>query len=682
MEFVHFKNALQENFKELTKDVDYLYEVEVDKDELWNLYLDSFPVGTNEIFRERREHDCSACRQFIKNFGNVVIIKDNRVKTIWDFQVDDEKYQTVINALSEYVKLRMVTDIYVSKFNKIGIDKNYEQTEDGKILEWQHFYVELPNRLVDKTNRSIGDIKGSYRDIRNVFKRSLDEITEDSLLTILELINQNSLYKGEEWKNVLNEFLRYKKRYNELQTENDKELFAWEQFVKAGAVVGKIRNHSIGTLLVDVSEGMDLDEAVKRYEKIVAPENYKRPKPIYSKKMLEEAKKTVEELGYMDSLYRRFATLDDITVNNILFSNKDSAKRISGMDVFEEMAQDIAVNPKKFSRVEEISIENFIENILPVAREVEVLFENKHSKNLVSLIAPEKKDSKTMVKWNNGFSWAYTGNIADSSMKENVKAAGGNVEGVLRFSIQWNDIERDVNDLDAHCIEPEGYEIYYPNKRISSPTGGVLDVDIISPATNTPAVENITWANTSKMKEGTYIFFVHCYSNNGGKSGFRAEIEFDGQIYEFNYNKPLRQNENVYVAEVTFNREKGFSIKEHLNSNISSREIWGLRTSQFIPVTVIMYSPNYWDEQQGIGHKHYFFMLKGAVNPEKPNGFYNEFLNENLMKHRRVFEALGSKMAVKDVDDQLSGLGFSSTKRNDLIVRVKGNIDRILKIKF
>lgn len=682
MEFVHFKNALQENFKELTKDVDYLYEVEVDKDELWNLYLDSFPVGTNEIFRERREHDCSACRQFIKNFGNVVIIKDNRVKTIWDFQVDDEKYQAVINALSEYVKLRMVTDIYVSKFNKIGIDKNYEQTEDGKILEWQHFYVELPNRLVDKTNRSIGDIKGSYRDIRNVFKRSLDEITEDSLLTILELINQNSLYKGEEWKNVLNEFLRYKKRYNELQTENDKELFAWEQFVKAGAVVGKIRNHSIGTLLVDVSEGMDLDEAVKRYEKIVAPENYKRPKPIYSKKMLEEAKKTVEELGYMDSLYRRFATLDDITVNNILFSNKDSAKRISGMDVFEEMAQDIAVNPKKFSRVEEISIEDFIENILPVAREVEVLFENKHSKNLVSLIAPEKKDSKTMVKWNNGFSWAYTGNIADSSMKENVKAAGGNVEGVLRFSIQWNDIERDVNDLDAHCIEPKGYEIYYPNKCISSPTGGVLDVDIISPATNTPAVENITWANTSKMKEGTYIFLVHCYSNRGGKSGFRAEIEFDGQIYEFNYNKPLRHNERVYVAEVAFSREKGFSIKEHLNSNISSREIWGLRTSQFIPVTVIMYSPNYWDEQQGIGHKHCFFMLKGAVNPEKPNGFYNEFLNENLMKHRKVFEALGSKMAVKDVDDQLSGLGFSSTKRNDLIVRVKGNIDRILKIKF
>lgn len=667
----HFNNSLGSN---------YLFEVELDKDELWNLYLDSFPAGTNPIFRERRTYDCSCCRNFIKNIGPTVFIDESlSIHTIFEFATGNAVFQPVMDALDAFVKSKAISDIYYSDSRTVGTDKNYEKCPDGKIFTWEHFYLALPNQCV--ANRyEIATLKGRIRDRRNVFKRSLEEISMDALDTVLELIASNTLYKGEEWMHTLANFKVQKMAYDALPEEK-KDLYTWRTSMTIGDVVGKIRNHSIGVLLVDISEGMDLDAAVKRYEKIVAPTNYKRPKAIYTKKMLEDAWKKVDELGYMDSLPRRFATLDDITVNNILFSNRDASKRIGG-SIFDDMMSDIAVDAKKFSRVEEVTAEKFVNDILPTAKSLEVLLENKHSQNMVSLIAPVNKDAKSMFKWNNGFSWAYAGNITDSDIRENVKSAGGAVDGDLRFSIQWNENGTDNCDLDAHCREASGYEIYFGSakKPYFSPTRGQLDVDVIHPDRKV-AVENITWADRKFMREGTYLFYVHQYSGSA-RQGFRAEIEFNGTIYSFDYSKPMRSGEVVKVAEVHLDKSGNFTIKELLPSNVSTKEVWGLKTNTFVPVTVAMYSPNYWDDQHGIGHRHYFFMLKDCVNPEQPNGMFNEFLDQRLGEHKRVFEALGSKMAVQATDDQLSGLGFSATKRNDLIVKVKGATERMFKIKF
>lgn len=688
--FKDFVKAIQKNLQQMSKDSSRLFTVNVDTEELYNLYLDSFPAGTNEIYRERREYDCSCCRHFIRDVGNVVSIKNGELHTIWGINpVSDDKYNVVAAALDAYVKQKAVLGVFLKKEKRIGTPENREMLPTGKINKYEHFFVDLPEICIFKEyygHTLEGDLS-QFRDIRNVFKRSLDEISKEAIDTVLELIAQNSLYKGAEWKKQLTEFKNYQKEYGKL-TDEQKELWIWEKSIAAGAVIGKIRNHSIGTLLVNISEGMDLDIAVRKYEQIVAPVNYKRPKAIFTKKMLEDAKKTITELGYMDSLQRRFATLDDITVNNILFSNKDAAKRITGaMDLFDEMEQDVAIDPKRFSKVEEISAEDFIKNVLPVAKELEVYLENKHIQNMVSLIAPEVAAAKTMFKWNNGMSWAYTGNITDSDIKENVKAAGGSVTGIVRFSIQWNDKDgKDNSDLDAHCIEPKGGDHIYFSHKISRYTGGELDIDITDPiyqckSNGGVAVENITYPSKERMKPGTYKFYVNQYSFRNSQ-GFKAEVEVNGEIHSYEYNSPVRGN--VDVAEVILDQSGNFKVVDKLPGNCAtiSKDVWGIKTLQFTPVSVVCYSPNYWDEQKGIGHQHLFFMLKDCINPEEPNGYYNEFLKPELEQHRRVFEALGSKAHVKDVDDQLSGVGFSLTKRNDLIIKVKGATERVLKVKF
>lgn len=684
MDFITMRDLLNEHFAKMVKDVKQLFIVQVDKDEMYNLYLDSFPAGTNEIFRERREHDCSCCRGFIKNIGNVVAIKNGQIETIWDFETNDTTYAPVLKTMAEYIKDKQITDVYKSIESKIGCHHNFEIMEKVGQHRWDHFFLELDNRF---TCRSFdkGELQNKFRTSRDVFKRALDEFTLDSLDTVLDLIATNSLYKGPEWKVVLETFRGHKVNYDKLDSDAAKNIYAWEQSVEVPETVSRLKNTSMGTLLIDISNGRSLDEAVRAYETITAPSNYKRSKPIFTQKMLDDARANIEKLGYTDALPRRHANLDDISINDILFANKDAAPRIQGAsNVFDELSVLAKGNSaKKFSKVEEIPIDKFISDVIPTVSSIEAYLENKHVGNMVSLIAPINNNVKSMFKWGNNFTWAYAGNMTDS-MKDRVKNAGGRVDGDLRFSIQWNEDGKDNCDLDAHCMEMFKHggkeEIYYSHKR-SSATKGQLDVDIINPAGEI-AVENITWDDRSTMKPGKYKFFVHQFSGSV-KNGFRAEIEFDGNICTFDYPHGMRSKQNVDVATVTLDENGNFTIETHLDSDQTSKKIWNVDSNQFVPVSVVCYSPNFWSTAAtNVGHQHVFFMLKNCINEETPSGIFNEFLVQDLYQHRHVMEALGNKMRVEQTNDQLSGIGFALDKRAELIVKVTGATERILKIKF
>lgn len=350
-----------------------------------------------------------------------------------------------------------------------------------------------------------------------------------------------------------------------------------------------------------------------------------------------------------------------------------------GADIFDQLGKEVMKKHSNFSGVEEITPEKFVTEVLPKATKLELYLENTHKGNLVSLIAPQNPDAPSMFKWGNGFTWAYSGNVTDS-IKEQVKKAGGNVDGILRFSIQWNEDGHDNFDLDAHCKEPSNYEIYFSNARMKSPTGGMLDIDVIDPEGKV-AVENIFWKDTSKLKVGDYKFFVHQFSG-GVKNGFRAQIEMMGDIYEFNYDKPMRYKETVDVAVVNWNGSK-FTIKTLIKSSKTPIKLWNLTTLDYIPVQLVCYSPNFWETAKAqVGHKHLFFMLKDCINDEQPSGIFNEFLVDELSEVRRVMEALANKMRVDASSDQLSGVGFALDKRAEVIVKVHGAVTRELKIKF
>jgi hypothetical protein len=183
------------------------------------------------------------------------------------------------------------------------------------------------------------------------------------------------------------------------------------------------------------------------------------------------------------------------------------------------------------------------------------------------------------------------------------------------------------------------------------------------------------------MPEGVYICKIHNWDlRQPTVGGFRAEIEFGGQIFQYEVDRPLKHKEWVTVAEVTLKNGQ-FTIKHHLPETTSTQTVWGLPTQTFHKVNIALLSPNHWDGHS-VGNRHYFFMLDGCQNEGTARGFYNEFLKSELEPHRKAFEMVGSKMRADETNNQLSGLGFSSTQRNHVVVRIKGALVRTLKIVF
>jgi hypothetical protein len=677
LDFCKLKVAVSRQFDKMNKHD--LFVTQVAKDSMWETYLDSFPVGSNPMFRERTEHNCSCCRQFIRTIGNVVAIIDGRIESIWDTTVAEPAYQVVVDSMAALVRSQPIHTPFLHYEKTVGTDKNFED-DGGKVKTWDHFFVDIPYARNRGKNyyapkKDIPTLLGEARSNHDVFLRALKELSAESLDTTLELIAQNSLYRGQEHKATVDKFLKIKKEFDKLGTPAEEDIFVWSRLDSVPMSVSKVRSTSIGTLLVDLSEGLDLEDAVRKFEAVMAPANYKRPTALVTKAMVDAAKQKIEDLGLTSALDRRYAHLTDLNVNNIIFADRQAKKAMKG-DVFDSITTKV-VSPKNLSKIETVPIDKFVSDVVPNVDSIEVMFENRYVNNLVSLVAPVDAKALPLFKWDNGFSWSYNGDMTDS-IKERVKQAGGNVTGDLCCRLAWFNHD----DLDFHMKEPGGFEIFFRAKQ-SPYTKGCLDVDMNAGGGHTrEPVENIFYGDRNRMNEGIYTLFVHNWAKRETTNvGFEVEVDYLGAVTKYAYENSVKNGEIVVVSKFKYSHNGGLEVLESLASSVISKKLWGLDTQNFHRVNVLTLSPNYWDER-GTGNKHYFFMLDGCVNDGQARGFFNEFLRSDLDKHRKVIEIVGSKMKTEESVNQLSGLGFSETKRNEVLVRVKGNFTRTLKVQI
>jgi hypothetical protein len=667
-DFQQFVAEVTTRLSAMSKGELYVAGDSLDRDSLWLTFLESFPAGTNLRFRERSEYDCSTCRGFVKNFGNVVEIHNGQVRTVWSgVSASDPVFSVVAAAMDEFVGTLPLSGIFRSTEAQYGT-RTTRTLRDGQVEVWHHLHgrVEKRHRIED-----VGAARGAFDAAVQVFQRGLTELTQHALDTVADLIDDNALYRGTEHRRAVTEFRSLQNRWAQA---TDGRAFV---FANAMNPAARFRNTVIGTLVQDLSAGVDLEQAVRSFESKVAPQNYRRPTALITPAMVKAAMRTIDELGIEESLQRRFARLSDVSVTNVLWVDNDTQSRMK--DGIEGLLMQAATTRSSGARLrdakpEEIPVVTFMKDILPGAATIDLWVANSHEPNFVSLTTGRHPGAPRLFSWDNDFGWSYGGNVTDS-IKEKVKRAGGNVTGKLRVSLSWFNHD----DLDLHVFEPNGDHIWYKNKR------NKLDVDMNAggPFSREP-VENVTW--TANVPDGEYRIEVNQFNKRESTQvGFVIETESNGKIEHYSHERAVGHKETVEVGRMTVAGEviTAFRPGEDMRPGSAGKDLWGITTEQFVPVSTLMYSPNYFDDNE-VGNRHYFFILKGCVNDQPTRGIYNEFLRGDLQSHRKVFEVLGDRTKCEPSPDQLSGLGFSSTVRNSVVAKVTMTSGRrhLISIQF
>jgi hypothetical protein len=717
LSFESFATLIKEQFALMCKS-GKLFVSSISGDTLWELYLKSFAPQDDPIFRDPNSssNNCNRDKHFIKTYGNIVAVDDdNNIVTMFDIDVEGSSYYNSVTAVNNVLKTAPISSVFAIEYNNLvkqpyeKIKKNAELYQLGykstnkvytpeevakygvvitdKVYTFHHFYVNLPKQYVLNGSESIGSYLSKKNSLHQVFVKGLS-IPLETFQVVSELMAQGSLLRADLYKYKVDEFINIKQEYEELNGSTlSKNNWIWKRF--SDIPFAGFANELIGTTCIDLAQGKDINTVCKEFNKRVDPANYAKARAPITQSQIDNAAKKIVELGYEDSFKRRFATLNDIDINERIHTNISGKKSTSSTlfaNVKSSNSGTLSRHKKaEFDEIQTVDIQTFIKDILPNSKSIQVFLENSFGNNLVTLTTAIDPTCKNPFKWSdNMFSWTYNGNLAGKSfIKEAVKDKGGNVEGVLRGSLVWNESGTDNSDLDIHVIQPDDVHIYYGSSYRKdqgdkpSSCGGLLDLDNTDPGRKL-GIENIFFSSLSKLKKGVYKFYVRQYSARNSQ-GFKFEIDMNGDTYNYEYNTSVYGDINI--TEVTFDGES-FTIK-HLLQPVasSSKTMWGLDSNQFHKVNLISLSPNYWGDNK-IGNKHYFFFLEGCHSDQSMRSFHIENLNGELLEHRKVLEVFGMTDKLEPTTKQLAGLGFTDDSKETLIVKVEGSFKRTVRVKF
>lgn len=554
---------------------------------------------------------------------------------------------------------------------------------------------------------------------KDISSLSIARIPESTFETALAAIDdlENPLYRGEEYRDRLLIYIDARKKLKaamEIYVEKTHGNFC-------GNVLNVIRakqlmlypilvtfpNSPIGEFLKNIA-AKDLRQASAIFTDMM------KNKGVTTKAVTDNnSDEVIEQLevsGHLTPLTNRaHVAVSDIPVEGIVWRNEETAKPLSAVEKAKMLARTKSVSRPKKALQDEITIDDFVETVVPTAVKIGLSTDGLNSGQFCSMFGTSlQEDHPKIFAYDNPYCITFRDGTADAIIRE-VTKAGGDTSGKLHVSIAWcldarleggRVIGNTGTDYDLWSVimepgtSPEkatevltkskrerAVDVIYFGSRSTSSGHRILDVDANSRGnvdSRMPVpVENMNFSENALKSIGAsrIFFFVNNWRDkNKGLDKITLVTTLNGERKTFHSEKGIKDKElmSIGYADVHANGEVSTvsintSFFKEGEANITS---WGVKLGGVVPVTLITKSPSHWDGESCNGNLIYMFALAGCKADIPLAGVHNEYLHPDIHSKRRVIQNLIESSKVEPTEDQTSGIGFSTTRRPTAVVEV------------
>ena len=424
-EYESLLEGIRKSFDEETRKQKPLFETNTS--DLYDIFTNNLPSDARQI------HDCRTCRNFVNRYGGLVRINDDDELEPVMWKYAPSFYKPAVDAVYNAVKNSKITGVFITSERRLGTPKTGY---------WTHMSVDVPKFMVFN-NRLLNSYQKSAEKYED-FKMIQNAVNEYSIKTVesaVNLLRSDSMYRGEKVLGIAEWFLDVLK----VAKGNPKRSnILWKRVATAPAGFCHISASMIGTLLDDISDGMDLESVRNRFNAKMNPLKYQRPQAAPTAGNVEQAEKIIAELGLENSLKRRFARLDEIdTVWRPAGKTYTLVTSTTPSAVFADIKTKESYSSKRdraYTPQTTMTWSKFQRTVLPNAKKIELEI-GIGVNTYAAIVTAEDPNSPPIIRWDteehrNPFSWyLYSGKSYPSEW--NLSTSRAEVTGIALQPNLW-----------------------------------------------------------------------------------------------------------------------------------------------------------------------------------------------------------------------------------------------------